>query len=111
MKKLLVMILLLGIVCGCGKKANKELEKVMKENNYIIVDVRTKKEYETEHVSGAINIPYDEIQNNWLDKNKTIIVYCQSGKRSGIAYNKLKSLGFDVLDLGAYDSITLKKES
>ena len=56
----------------------------------------------------AINIPVDNIVENAnkLDKNKTIIVYCKSGKRSASAYTTLKGLGFKVYDLGAYESIT-----
>ena len=37
-------------------------------------------------------------------------VYCQSGNRSSTAYNILKNLGYEVLDLGAYESISLPKE-
>lgn len=121
MKRLLVTLCLLTLLCGCDSnskddfttldKKEKTLEQVMKENNYIIVDVRTKEEYDEGHVVSSINLPYDEIDENIsLDKEKTIIVYCRSGNRSGIAYNILTELGYDVLDLGAYDSIELKKE-
>ena len=83
----------------------------MIENNYEIIDVRTSSEYATGHVKGAINIPYDEIdENTKLDKNKTILVYCKSGKRSSIAFETLKKLGFKVYDLGAYETIDIAKE-
>lgn len=55
-------------------------------------------------------LPYDEIKENMLDKNKTIFVYCQSGTRSKIAYQKLLDLGFKVYDLKAYEDIQLLKE-
>lgn len=75
----------------------------MAENEYIIVDVRTKEEYEESHISGAINIPYDEItDNNTLDKDKIIFVYCRSGARSEIAFNTLTNLGYTVYGLGAF---------
>ena len=45
-----------------------------------------------------------------LDKSKTILVYCQSGNRSGMSYNILISLGYEVYDLGAFESIDLPKE-
>ena len=99
MKKILIILTII-ILTGCGNKkvtANKT--------------VRTKEEYEEGHVKDAINIPYDEINENIkLDKNKTIMVYCKSGKRSSIAYATLKDLGYDVYDLGAYASLTLEKE-
>ena len=79
--------------------------------NYIVVDVRYDYEYSEGHVVNSINIPYDTINSNInLDKNKTILVYCKSGKRSKIAYDKLKELNYDVIDLGAYDKVTLDKE-
>lgn len=83
----------------------------MKEKEYVIVDVRTKEEYNESHIKDAINIPYDEIDENIeIDKDKVIFVYCKSGNRSGIAYNTLKSLGYTVYDLGAFNNIDLEKE-
>ena len=77
-----------------------------------IVDVQEQAVRDAEgHVKNSINIPYDEIDEKIdLDKEKTIMVYCKSGKRSNIAYNTLKDLGYDVIDLGAYDAVTLEKE-
>lgn len=116
---LLICILSLSIITGCenSEVETKEIvgsvntmKDVMEKNNYIILDVRTKEEYEEGHVKDSINIPYDEIDENVdLDKDKTIMVYCKSGKRSSIAYSTLKDLGYDVLDLGAYDTIGLEK--
>ena len=107
MKKLLVLLVsAILIVTGCEKQQS-ELDKIVNENNYVIVDVRTKEEYDTGHVKDAINIPVDTINDKVeLDKNKTIIVYCRSGKRSATAKQKLVDLGYKVYDLGAYESIT-----
>mgnify|MGYP004671839135 FL=1 len=113
MKKIIVLLLSILLLVGCNNKEKESntLEEILKENNYIIVDVRTKEEYDTSHIVGAINIPYDTIDENTdLDKSKTIIVYCRSGKRSSIAAETLKKLGYNVLDLGAFDSINLDKE-
>lgn len=114
MKKitLLLMIISLFTVVGCStKKKTSTIDEIISKNNYIIVDVRTKEEYDVSHVKGSINIPYDQIDENTnLDKSKTIIVYCRSGNRSSKAYDTLKSLGYDVYDLGAFDKITLEKE-
>lgn len=108
MKKLLIIISIFLILCGCGKTNN--IEEIMKNNEYIIVDVRTTEEYKEGHLVGAINIPYDEIDTANLDKNKVIFVYCRSGNRSGIAYEKLINLGYNVYDLGAFEKIDLPKE-
>ena len=110
----LAVCLLLLLITGCSNQEEiqeKSLEEVLNEKNYIVVDVRTKEEYEEVHVRGALNIPYDEIDEEVaLEKEKTILVYCRSGKRSNIAYHTLKDLGYTVIDLGAYDSIDLEKE-
>lgn len=63
-----------------------------------IVDVRSSQEYLEGHLKEAINIPYYEINknvNNILkDKNKEIVLYCQSGERSLQAYKKLIKLQY-----------------
>ena len=119
MKKILIMLVLNLIVCGCNSKEktdltytkNELIEQVLSQNDYIIVDVRTKEEYDESHIIGAINIPYDEIdENSNLDKNKTILVYCKSGNRSKVAFNTLTSLGYTTYDLGAFSEINLPKE-
>ncbi len=109
-----ISIIVLGVIIlltlvGCETK--KEEKKMKNEEDYIIVDVRTNDEYQTGHIKGAINIPYNEIHEGInLDKNKTIMVYCKSGKRSAIAYETLTKLGYKVNDLGAYDKIDMEKE-
>ena len=65
----------------------------------IIVDVREPQEYALGHVNGAINLPLsrfsEEIKRlEELSKDRELILYCQSGNRSGVAINILKSLGF-----------------
>ena len=116
MKKILVVILLVLVLCGCSKTNNKEdinidLVTLMENNNYIIVDVRTKEEYDEGHLVGAINIPYDVIDESIdIEKNNIVFVYCRSGNRSSIAYNTLTKLGYEVYDLGGYATIDLPKE-
>ena len=44
------------------------IERVLQEGNYVMLDVRTKEEYDESHIKGAINIPYDEIDEK-TDKN------------------------------------------
>ena len=111
---ILGLIICLVLVVGCSKGSKEmkdELDTILEKDNYIVVDVRTNEEYNTSHVVGSINIPYDEIDESTnLDKTKDILVYCKSGVRSKKAYDTLKSLGYDVYDLGAYNTIELDKE-
>ena len=114
MKKILLFVIVFISIfaVGCGsKKEESDLDKILAEKEYIIVDVRTKEEYDISHIKDAINIPYDLIDENIdLDKEKNIFVYCKSGNRSKIAYDTLISLGYTVYDLGAFESIDLPKE-
>jgi len=107
MKKIIVLLLSILVLGGCSNKnSQQELQQIIDDNNYIVIDVRAKDEYDEGHIKDAINIPYDELsENDNFDINKTLLVYCKSGKRSKIAYDKLKSYGYKVYDLGAYETI------
>lgn len=63
----------------------------------IILDVRTKGEYNGGHIKGSINISVDQLTNNLNrlpDRQKPIITCCASGMRSSSAKNLLKSKGY-----------------
>jgi len=64
----------------------------------LIIDVRTVGEYRQEHVRQSVNIPHDEIANRIAafapDRDARIVLYCRSGRRSGIAEQTLRQLGY-----------------
>ena len=64
----------------------------------LIIDVRTPLEYETGHINGAINIPYEvidlKIMQLSVDKDREILLYCLNGIRAGIAVERLGDLGY-----------------
>jgi len=66
--------------------------------NFVILDVRTPEEFLGEYIENAVNLDYysDTFRNNLdkLDKNKTYLIYCRSGRRSENALNIMKELGF-----------------
>lgn len=108
MKRILIVLII--FLCGCSSSYS-QINKLVDGKEYVIIDVRTESEYNLSHVAGSLNIPYDKINKDIdLDYNKAILVYCKSGNRSAIAYDKLKKLGYDVYDLGAFSSIDLPKE-
>ena len=66
--------------------------------NFVILDVRTPEEFLGEYIENAVNLDYysDTFRNNLdkLDKNKTYLIYCRSGRRSENALNIMKELDF-----------------
>lgn len=81
--------------------------RVLVENGALLVDVRSEGEYANGGIEGSINIPIQELASRMDelgDKNREIVVYCQSGGRSAMAKRLLESNGFDkVHDLGSID--------
>lgn len=65
---------------------------------YILLDVREQGEFDEAHIAGAILIPYTEIEEKaetmLQDKDKLILLYCRSGRRSKIAAESLAMLGY-----------------
>lgn len=76
-----------------------QLKELLKKENAILIDVRSKQEYDEGHLNYAINIPYYEIHFEITKKVKNrqdcIIVYCQSGVRSCKALEELKNLNYN----------------
>ena len=62
----------------------------------VVVDVRDPKEFSEGHIPGAINIPSDVFASGSgvLEKEKTVVVVCNSGGRSYNAYRKLQKLAY-----------------
>jgi len=119
MKRLLLVLLVTGIVLtgGCAEIATPEQEAPSQiienitpqeaftliqnnENNpdFVIIDVRTPKEFAEERIENAINVDFysetftDELNN--LDKNKPYLIYCRSGRRSRNALDIMEELNF-----------------
>jgi phage shock protein E len=64
----------------------------------VIVDVRTAQEYAAGHIDGAINIEHGDIAQGigkaGVTQDDHVVLYCQTGRRSGMALDTLKGLGF-----------------
>ena len=111
MKKLIFLLLAVMMLTACGQETEKdqgavyvnitaeEAKQIMdSEEGYIILDVRTREEYDQGHIPGAIVIPHEEIaekaEDVLTDKDQLILVYCRSGRRSKIAAEALVELGY-----------------
>ena len=73
-----------------------------------ILDVRTKVEFQTQAHPKAINIPLNQLEARVkeLDRNRPLLVCCESGSRSSVAVAILKRAGFtEVANLGSWRRI------
>jgi phage shock protein E len=80
------------------------------------IDVRSPEEFQSGHVGMAINIPVEQIAERikevTTDKNAEIYLSCRSGRRSGMALDTLKAMGYTkVANVGGIeDALKLEKE-
>lgn len=107
--KLFILIIILSIIMsGCTNSISTEEEEgpistnvtieeskdlINDMEDLLILDVRTKGEFDAGHIEGAIQIPVDELEDriNELEeyRGNPILVYCRSGNRSSQAVNIL----------------------
>ncbi|MCX7772446.1 MAG: rhodanese-like domain-containing protein [Clostridia bacterium] len=95
---------------------NEALNLLGNSKGTVLIDVRTPDEYKVVHIPKSILIPESEIKEKIADvipdKQATIIVYCQTGKRSAQAAKTLASLGYKrVFNLGGIINWPFKTES
>lgn len=85
--------------------SNEFILKFLARNNSIIIDLRSKLEFDNGHISDAVNYPIDDgdfvDSTRQLDKSFNIFLYCTAGGRSELALKELKNLGY-------YNVYTLK---
>lgn len=81
---------------GVNHISPQQAKEKLREKDVQFIDVRTPGEYRHNHVHGFKNIPLFDLANNVnkLDKDKEIVVICQSGMRSKRACKLLKKHGF-----------------
>ncbi len=74
-----------------------------KENNGVLLDVRSAEEYEEIHVPGSVNISVSEIEKvkDSIPTDAKVYVYCRSGARAESAVRWMKENGYtDVKNIG-----------
>ena len=114
---ILPMVLILGLV-GCSKEESKEPStnnlnptvttdeglKIINDNkdnqDFVLLDVRTKSEYDELYIAGSINKPlmdYDLFIEAISDisKDKRILIYCRTDNRSKQAYDYMQQAGYE----------------
>jgi Rhodanese-related sulfurtransferase len=110
MKKILMLLLAalgLNTACGQDKFENTDVEgfaELIADSDVVVLDVRTAKEFKDGHLERAINL--DQNESDFVEKakaqlpqDKTIAIYCRSGRRSANAANKLTDVGYKLVNL------------
>ncbi len=106
--QLVALLLLLPFVLAAQAKIDEPALKALlaKDKAVVVLDVRTLDEYVAGHLEVAKLLPYDAIDAKSAaqvvpKKATTVVVYCHSGRRSALAAQTLKELGYtNVLDIG-----------
>ena len=107
LKTTLLLVALFSFL-GCTQQAGDKnivdisqtelLELSKNDPSLLILDVRTPQEYAQGHVPKAKLIPHTELPSRLAEisdsKDKTVVVYCKSGHRAGIAQSILVEAGF-----------------
>ena len=110
MKRLLTCLLAtLGLTTACGQQNFENVDvqgfaELVANTNVVVLDVRTAAEYAEGHIQGAILI--DQGQSDFVEKakatlptDKTIAIYCRSGRRSANAAGRLADVGYKCINL------------
>lgn len=119
MKKLVILLVVLLGVCGCNSAAGKVDNSIknistdavfsdIDNKDTYIIDVREEYEYVSGHIENSYNVPYSNfslINEMDISFDSKIVVYCQSGNRSGMAARQLVEMGYtNVYDMGGINS-------
>jgi phage shock protein E len=99
---------------GCGGPSHTEAQLAALasvEKGALLVDVRSKQEFQGGHLDGALNIPHTQIVEGLaklgIPKDQPVVLYCRSGNRSGQALVSLQKAGYgQVVNAGDYRSLT-----
>ena len=110
MKKMVACFLAslgLSVACAQANYENTDVKgfaELMEDANVIVLDVRTAEEFKEGHLEGAVNI--DQAQSDFIQKakealpaDKTIAIYCRSGRRSASAAGKLAAEGYKAVNM------------
>jgi len=95
--------------------ASEALELVSNIHDTVIIDVRTRDEFNETPIIGAFNLPLYEmlelLENHEFEPNRTIIVHCQSGHRSQIAAQALTYVGYTNINAVSEDLVAFLYKS
>ena len=106
---LVIVVLVVGGLLFLRQRGSVSVEEARRylREGALLVDVRTPHEFSGGSVPGAINIPLSDLPGAMTkhapDKNRVLLLHCQSGGRSAMAARKLRAAGYTrVFNVGAF---------
>lgn len=114
------VIAALGLLIGLPVIANDDhlhaAISALQNPHSVLIDVRTTAEFAEGALPGAEQIDHTQIANHIStlapDKDTPIVLYCRSGRRSGIAEDSLRALGYsNLINGGGYEALKVALES
>ena len=106
---LVIVVLVVGGLLFLRQRESVSVEEARRylREGALLVDVRTPDEIGGGSVPGAINIPLSDLPGAMTkhapDKNRVLLLHCQSGGRSAMAARKLRAAGYTrVLNVGSF---------
>jgi phage shock protein E len=102
------IILVFVLKLRAGQALPAATARARLKNGALVVDVRSEEEFKSGHLTNAVNIPLDQIKEalprRVPDKSQWLLLHCRSGRRSGIAEQELRALGYpNAFNIGSYD--------
>nr|WP_256835153.1 rhodanese-like domain-containing protein [Pseudomonas oleovorans] len=82
----------------------------LQRSDSLLIDVRSAEEFAEGALPGAIRIGHEDIAAQIAsaapDKDRPLVLYCRSGRRSALAQQSLEEMGYSqVINAGAYDDL------
>ncbi|QQX78784.1 rhodanese-like domain-containing protein [Shewanella sp. KX20019] len=115
--KFMTFSALLLMICNLALAADQNAQEAWQriDAGALVVDVRTAEEFAQGHLPNAINIPFEQITTVFtqkkMDKDQAVVLYCRSGRRSGIANDALISAGYrNTYNGGGYQMLIQQKK-
>ncbi|WP_425424911.1 rhodanese-like domain-containing protein [Shewanella insulae] len=111
----LLFVAIMGVSApSYGEEKNPKVAWEHIQQGAMVVDVRTPEEFAEGHLKNAINIPFENIAEEFTKRNiakdQSVVLYCRSGRRSGIAQESLIKLGYsNTYNGGGYQSLANKQ--
>lgn len=82
-----------------GPDINAKVQEAEADKNAVLIDVRSRAEYQAGHIEGAVCVPVEEISKAArIYSGKRLYLYCASGARSRQAAMMLRSMGVEQVE-------------